>query len=126
MPDKAVHFNHRLPGEGLDPRPQERYPVSMAWSDFHDVKGPLARALGRVAEAGPGSVLAPVWADVVGGALATRSRPVRLHEGVLTVEADPEFLPDLERERDLLRDRLNARLGKGAVRQLRYLAGGRP
>lgn len=100
--------------------------MSMARSDFHDVKGPLARALGQVAEAGPASVLAPVWAEAVGGALARRSRPVRLHEGVLTVETDAEFLADLERERELLRQRLNARLGKEAVRQIRYLTGFRP
>lgn len=96
----------------------------MARSDLFDLKGPLARALGKVAEAGPASVLAPVWAEAVGPTLAARSRPVRFQDAVLTVVADPEFLPHLEQQNAMLRDRLNGQLGRGAVRLIRYLKEG--
>ncbi len=93
----------------------------MARSHFEDMKGPLSRALRKVAEAGPASVLAPVWGEVVGAALSERSRPVLLQDGVLTVEADPTFIEDFERARATLLERLNARLGRNAVRTLRFL-----
>ena len=89
----------------------------MARSQLKDAKGPLARALGAIANAGPADVLAPLWAEVV-GPLSARSRPVRLSEGVLTVEADPQFLPDLQREAGELLRRLNERLGRGAVQRI--------
>ncbi|MBI5545552.1 MAG: DUF721 domain-containing protein [Deltaproteobacteria bacterium] len=93
----------------------------MARSEFTDAKGPLARALRQVAEAGPGDVLTPVWAEAVGAALAAHSRPVRLSEGTLTVSADPEFIMDLEYEQQVLVTRLNARLGRNAVRKLSFM-----
>jgi len=93
----------------------------MARSKFADMKGPLARALRQVAEAGPATVLTPVWAEAVGAALASRSRPVILSGGVLTIEADPQFIVDLERERETLRSRLNARLGRNVIHTLRFI-----
>lgn len=95
-----------------------RYPIGMARSDFSDMKGALGRALRQVAEAGPASVLGPVWEEVVGAALARHSRPVRLQDGALTVAVSPEFAAELEREQATLCGRLNARLGKDSVRRL--------
>ena len=96
----------------------------MARSELKDAKGPLARALGAIAREGPASVLGPLWAEVVGQALAGHSRPVRLCDAVLTVVAEAQFTGDLERERPLLCQRLNARLGRGAVRQILVLREG--
>lgn len=93
----------------------------MARSAFTDLKGPLSQALKKVALAGPAMALAPVWAEAVGAHLATRTRPVRLAEGTLTVEADPEFFFDLEREQGTLCARLNERLGRSAVRRLLFV-----
>jgi len=90
----------------------------MARSELADVRGPLARALRKVAQSGSAGVLAPVWAEVVGPALASRSRPVRLSQGELTVTVAPEFAVDLRRDEAALRARLEARLGKGSVRRL--------
>lgn len=90
----------------------------MAQSSFTDLKGPLGRALRRVAEAGPAGALGVVWGEAVGALLASRSRPVRLAGKVLTVESDPEFAEDLRRAGADLCGRLNARLGRGAVERL--------
>ncbi len=90
----------------------------MARSSFTDLKDPLARALRHIAEAGSGGALEVVWRDAAGALLAARSRPVRLARGALTLECDPDFAVDLERASDLLCTRLNARLGRGAVRRL--------
>jgi hypothetical protein len=99
-----------------------KYESRMAQSTLTDLQGPLSRALRQVALAGPGVVLFPVWAAVVGPLLAGRSRPVRLHQGALTIEIDSDFLAELENQRHLLCHRLDERLGKGAVRQLHFLA----
>jgi len=96
-------------------------PPPMASSHFTDLKNPLARALGAVAVAGPAGLLAPVWEDVVGEQLARYSRPVRLHAGTLTVEVCAEFGLDLRLSEGLLRERLNARLGRNAVRVLTWV-----
>ncbi|MGI5864534.1 MAG: DUF721 domain-containing protein [Myxococcales bacterium] len=93
----------------------------MARSDFHDLKGALAKALGSTARLGSAAALAPLWREVV-GALADHSRPTRLDEGVLFVEASPEFLFDLQRNDDLLLERLQDRLGRGTVRAIRFIA----
>jgi hypothetical protein len=93
----------------------------MAQAAFADLKGPLSRALLAVAHRGPAGALAPVWAEAV-GALASRSRPVRLSGASLTVEVDPEFIDDLLRAQEALRQRLNDRLGKDAVRRITFVA----
>ena len=90
----------------------------MAHSSFTDLKTPLARALRHIAEAGPSGALGVVWHDAAGALLAARSRPVRLARGALTLECDPDFAIDVERASDLLCARLNARLGRNAVRRL--------
>ncbi len=90
----------------------------MAHSTFTDLKGPLGRALRRIAEAGPGGALGVIWREAVGDMLAARSRPVRLAGKVLTVETDPEFAEDLRGAGAELCARLNARLGRGAVERL--------
>lgn len=90
----------------------------MASSNFADLKGPLAKALSLVAQAGPANALALVWAEAVGPFLAKHSRPVRLHRGSLTVEANPEFLGELESVRIDICKRLNSRLGRESVQKL--------
>jgi hypothetical protein len=94
----------------------------MAQSAFTDLKGPLGRALRRVAEAGPAGALGVIWGEAVGGLLASRSRPVRLAGGALTVESDPEFADELRRASAELCGRLNSRLGRGAVERLIVIA----
>ena len=96
----------------------------MAHSKLEDLKGPLARALAQVAQTGPGDMLGPVWEEAVGVSLAARSRPVRLHEGELTVVAQQEFIFDLKREARTLLERLNFRLGRGAVRLIHFVKEG--
>jgi hypothetical protein len=93
----------------------------MAHSDLQDMKNALARALG-----GPGSgegvpLIAPLWREAV-GPLAAHCRPVSLARGVLRVEAAQDFAFDLGRQRDLVVARLNARLGRGAVKVIEFVA----
>lgn len=93
----------------------------MARSEFRDLKSPLSKALRQVAEAGPAGLLAPVWGEAVGDGLAAHARPVRLSDGTLTVEVRREFLAVLAAEEATLRERLNARLGRGAVRAIHFV-----
>ncbi len=90
----------------------------MARSEFTDLKGPLSRALKQVASRGRAAALDPVWAEAVGPALSRQSRPLLLEDGRLTVEVDAHLLSSVEAEKILLIERLNARLGKSAVRQI--------
>jgi predicted nucleic acid-binding Zn ribbon protein len=71
-----------------------------------------------------------VWAEwdaVVGPTLACHARPERLRHGVLLVAVDSaEWMQELQFLKHELRDRLNARLGRPAVREVFLsLAGGR-
>jgi predicted nucleic acid-binding Zn ribbon protein len=67
------------------------------------------------------------WEAVVGPTLARHARPERLRHGVLLVEVDSaEWMQELQFLKHELRDRLNARLGRRAVREVFLaLAGGR-
>ena len=87
----------------------------MATSSFDDLKRSLAQTLFQAARAGAASVLAPLWRDAVGEGLAAHSQPVRLADGVLTVEAEPEFAAELAHASETVRARLNARLGGQAL-----------
>ena len=66
------------------------------------------------------------WSDVVGPTIARHARPRRLRRGVLLVEVDgAEWMHELQYLKGDLRTRLNARLGRAAVRDLfLVLAGG--
>jgi predicted nucleic acid-binding Zn ribbon protein len=59
------------------------------------------------------------WDAVVGPTLALHVRPERLRHGVLVVAVDsPEWMQELQFLKHELRERLNARLGRPAVREL--------
>ncbi len=88
----------------------------------------LQAALERLPEAGRLADHA-VWAHwdaVVGPTIARHARPERMKRGVLFVAVDtPEWMQELQFLKHELRDRLNARLGRTAVRSLFVvLAGG--
>jgi predicted nucleic acid-binding Zn ribbon protein len=81
----------------------------------------LAAALGRLPEAERLADHA-VWAHwdaVVGPTIARHARPERMKRGVLFVAVDsPDWMQELQFLKHELRDRLNARLGRAAVRAL--------
>jgi predicted nucleic acid-binding Zn ribbon protein len=59
------------------------------------------------------------WDAVVGPTLALHARPDRLRRGVLVVAVDsPEWMQELVFFKHELRDRLNARLERHAVRDI--------
>jgi predicted nucleic acid-binding Zn ribbon protein len=66
------------------------------------------------------------WEAIVGPTIARHARPERLRRGVLVVAVDgPEWMQELQFLKHELRERLNARLGRAAVRALFVvLAGG--
>ncbi len=88
----------------------------------------LRAALGRLPEAERLADHA-VWAHwdaVVGPTIAAHARPERMKRGVLFVAVDSaEWMQELQFLKHELRERLNARLGRPAVRTLFVvLAGG--
>ena len=88
----------------------------------------LRAALARL-PASTGLVHYPIWAEwtaVVGPTIAAHAKPARLRRGVLVVSVDgPEWMQELQFLKHELRERLNARLGRPAVRALfLVLAGG--
>jgi predicted nucleic acid-binding Zn ribbon protein len=59
------------------------------------------------------------WEATLGPMLARHAHPVRLRRGVLVVRVDsPEWMHELQFVKHQIRDRLNARLGRRAVREL--------
>jgi predicted nucleic acid-binding Zn ribbon protein len=59
------------------------------------------------------------WDAVVGATLALHARPHRLRNGILFVAVDsPEWMQELQFLKHELRDRLNARLGRSAIRDV--------
>src|SRR5207249_2976245 len=59
------------------------------------------------------------WVEVVGPTVARHARPQRLGRGVLVVAVDsPGWMQELQFLKHDLRERLNARLGRRAVRDL--------
>jgi predicted nucleic acid-binding Zn ribbon protein len=59
------------------------------------------------------------WDEVVGPTVARHARPARLGRGVLVVAVDsPGWMQELQFLKHDLRERLNARLGRRAVRDL--------
>ena len=80
----------------------------------------LDAALARL----PGAELADYaiwshWERVVGPLLARHARPRRMRRGVLVVAVDDSvWMHELQFMKEELRGRLNARLGRNAVRQI--------
>ena len=59
------------------------------------------------------------WDAVVGPAIAKHARPRRVRRGVLVVEVDSaEWMHELHYLKQDLRERLNTRLGRPALREL--------
>jgi predicted nucleic acid-binding Zn ribbon protein len=59
------------------------------------------------------------WDAVVGATLARHARPHRLRRGVLLVAVDsPEWMQELQFLKHEVRERLNERLGRRAVRDV--------
>ncbi len=81
----------------------------------------LRSALGRIPEAQRLADHA-VWAHwdaVVGPTIARHARPERLRRGVLFVAVDsPEWMQELQFLKHQLLERLNARLGRAALRDV--------
>jgi predicted nucleic acid-binding Zn ribbon protein len=81
----------------------------------------LRAALGRLPDAQrlADHALWTHWDAVVGPTLALHARPERLRRGVLIVAVDsPEWMQELQFLKHELRERLNARLGRSAVRDV--------
>jgi predicted nucleic acid-binding Zn ribbon protein len=82
----------------------------------------LPRVLGRLAqESGKAHALGPVWAHAVGPQISKHTSPYTLegHTLVVTV-ASAEWAQTLQREEAALCERLNERLGPGAVTALTF------
>jgi predicted nucleic acid-binding Zn ribbon protein len=81
----------------------------------------LRAALGRLPEAQrlADHAVWTHWDAVVGATLARHARPERLQRGLLIVAVDsPEWMQELQFLKHELRERLNARLGRRAVRDV--------
>ena len=73
---------------------------------------PIARRLDDYA-------LWPHWDAIAGPAVAEHARPERMQRGVLVVRVDSaEWMQELQFLKHELRDRLNARVGRAAVRDI--------
>lgn len=65
-----------------------------------------------------------VWAQVVGPTVARRAQPSRVRNGVLVVTvATHAWMQELQFMKETLRERLNARLGVPAIRDIFFVAG---
>lgn len=72
----------------------------------------------------------PIWCEweaIVGQPIARHTRPMRLRGDVLVVAVDgPDWIHELRFLADDLCARLNARLGRSAVRELYFVLAGEP
>lgn len=94
----------------LIPRPFWFKGDRMSSSDFEDLKAPFFRLFGKLPfKTSKTFLLLPLWREAV-GPLASRTELRSLDEGQLNVVVDPAFLEDLNRAKDLVLRRLNARL----------------
>jgi predicted nucleic acid-binding Zn ribbon protein len=89
---------------------------------------PVVHALDALtATLAPPTVLAEVqraWPTAAGALFAERARPVREHDGTLTVAcAEAVLANELALMSELVRERLNEALGRPAVRALRVRVG---
>jgi len=62
-----------------------------------------------------------VWDEVVGEPIGSNARPVHIRQGSLTVGVrEPIWLQELKYQGDIIRQKLNERLGREAVRTIRF------
>lgn len=62
-----------------------------------------------------------VWDEMVGDAVSTKVRPAWFRDGRLRVEvSDPIWLQELEFAREDLREKLNKRLGREAIKKIEF------
>ncbi len=94
----------------------------MARSEPKSLENLLPRVLARLAgESGRANALAPVWASVVGAHIARHTAPHALEGTTLVVRvASAGWARTLETEAAAVCERLNARLGPGAVTALAF------
>jgi len=90
-----------------------------------DSRSLAASAFARKGFADPTLVLR--WAEIVGPEVARLARPIRLSQGAdggtLTLKAEPGASVFLQHETPVLCERINAYLGRAAVRRLRFIQG---
>lgn len=68
-------------------------------------------------------VLAPLWTQVAGKALARECRPVEFNSGILTLAThDPDWIESLKQLAEEIRAHVNSFLGKPVVKHLRILS----
>jgi predicted nucleic acid-binding Zn ribbon protein len=87
------------------------------------VRGILRRTLGRHAFAHglERHVSATAWEEAVGAELAARAQPTALSAGVLhVVVVDHRWRDQIDAVREMIIARVNARLGRSAVRRLQF------
>ena len=83
----------------------------------------LASLLTRLAPASTLGAVQGVWADAVGEVVAAQAAPIGEHDGVLTVAcAEAVWAHELELMGPEMVDRINAALGRRALRALRCRA----
>lgn len=90
--------------------------------------GALEAVLERVTEGGLASfeVIKTIWPDLVSERWRERSRPVRLENGVLSVEvSDGGAASGLRLEQSKIRRALDEHVGQGEVAQIRIRVGRR-
>ena len=62
-----------------------------------------------------------VWSEVVGDTIASNARPLHIRQGSLTVGVrEPIWLQELKYQAETIREKLNERLGREAVRTVRF------
>ncbi len=83
----------------------------------------LGRLLTRLAPATTLAAVQGVWAEVVGDVVAAQAAPIGEHDGLLTVGcAEAVWAHELELMGPELTERINAALGREALRGLRCRA----
>ena len=92
----------------------------MARSEPKSLEHLLPRVLARLAtESGKAQALAPVWSAAVGPHLSRHTTPYTLEGGRLVVTVPgAEWARTLQQQEAELKERLNERLGPGAVKAL--------
>lgn len=86
---------------------------------------PLTRPVLRKLHPGSAQLMAE-WEALVGPSLATRARPRRLERGVLTVACSGPVAMELTMLAPQVIERINAGLGRAAVKSLRFVQAAMP
>ncbi len=62
-----------------------------------------------------------VWQNVVGDTVASNAQPIVIREGCLTIGVkEPIWMQELKYQAESIRQKLNERLGRDAVREIRF------